>query len=130
MHGRVPVRLGCSWNREHFSFWTCRFLIAPRSCGRPAVVARMASAPCLLSLPGMSRCLTLIIASSLALAGRTVEAQAPAPATPPASTAAPAPAATADAPTRTGEVAAVRAPARATTTPTQPEYRIGSGDKL
>jgi polysaccharide export outer membrane protein len=82
----------------------------------------------------MSRCLTLIIASSLALAGRTVEAQAPAPATPPASTAAPAaapaPAAAADAPTRTGEVAAVRAPARAATTPTQPEYRIGSGDKL
>ena len=59
----------------------------------------------------MSRCLTLIIASALALAGRTVEAQAPA--TP---SAAPAPAA---------------APARAAaTTPTQPEYRIGSGDKL
>jgi polysaccharide export outer membrane protein len=86
----------------------------------------------------MSRCLTLIIASALALAGRTVEAQAPA--TPPAPAAAPAaqtpapaapPAAAADQPARTGEVAAVRAPARAAaTTPTQPEYRIGSGDKL
>lgn len=83
----------------------------------------------------MSRCLTLIIASALALAGRTVEAQAPAtpPATPaaPAAAPAPAPAAAAEAPTRTGDVAAVRTPARAAaTTPTQPEYRIGSGDKL
>jgi polysaccharide export outer membrane protein len=89
----------------------------------------------LLSLLGMSRCLTLIIASALALAGRTVEAQAPAtpPATPaaPAAAPAPAPAAAAEAPTRTGDVAAVRTPARAAaTTPTQPEYRIGSGDKL
>ena len=76
----------------------------------------------------------LIVATTLALSAPTAEAQAPAtpppgaavaPATSPATAAAP------DAPTRTGEVAAVRPAARAaTTTPTQPEYRIGSGDKL
>jgi polysaccharide export outer membrane protein len=88
----------------------------------------------LLNLLSMSRCLTLIIATALTLGGRTAEAQAPStpvPAPPAAPAAAPAPAAAADSPTRTGEVAAARTPTRAaTTTPTQPEYRIGSGDKL
>jgi polysaccharide biosynthesis/export protein len=96
----------------------------------------------------MSRCLLLIVTAGLTLAGSPASAQAPAPATPaatpPASTApastgpaataptagTPASAAPAPAPPRTAAaVAPVTAP-RAANTPTQPEYRIGSGDKL
>jgi len=93
----------------------------------------------------MSRCLLLIVAAGLTLAGSRASAQAPTSAPPPgappvattpASTgpasAAPtaAPAAAAPAPPRTAAVVAPTTPARATNTPTQPEYRIGSGDKL
>jgi len=75
----------------------------------------------------MSRCLLLIVTAGLTLTGSPASAQAPAPA-PPAATqpAAPAPA---PAPRTAAAVAPAAAP-RAANTPTQPEYRIGSGDKL
>jgi polysaccharide export outer membrane protein len=83
----------------------------------------------------MSRCLLLIIAAGLTLAGRSASAQAPAqpaPAAPapasPAAAPATAPATTA-APPRTAAARPAATPARAAA-PTQPEYRIGSGDKL
>lgn len=74
----------------------------------------------------------LIVAAALVVPAPTAEAQAPTtPAPAPAAATVTATTAAPDAPTRTGEVAAVRPAARAaTSTPTQPEYRIGSGDKL
>ncbi len=91
----------------------------------------------------MSRCLLLIVAAGLTLAGAPASAQAPAPAPAPAT---PAPAATAPAPApttppattpattpapapRTAAAAPATTPARAGAA-NQPEYRIGSGDKL
>lgn len=89
----------------------------------------------------MSRPFMLILAAELALIGGPASAQAPSPtATSPAATApAPTPQATQPpatpaanpntAPQSRVAAATPAAPARATT-PTQPEYRIGSGDKL
>jgi polysaccharide biosynthesis/export protein len=90
----------------------------------------------------MSRCLLLIVAAGLTLAGSRASAQAPAsapsPATTPASTgpastaptAAPATAPAAAPAPRTAAVVPPATPARTANTPAQPEYRIGSGDKL
>jgi polysaccharide export outer membrane protein len=82
----------------------------------------------------MSRCLLLIVAAGLTLAGAPASAQAPAPAP-----AASAPAAATPAPTTPpATTAGAPAPRTAATAPAttrgaagnQPEYRIGSGDKL
>jgi polysaccharide biosynthesis/export protein len=80
----------------------------------------------LLSGEGMSRCLLLIVTAGLTLTGSPASAQAPAPAPAATQPASPAPA---PAPRTAAAVAPVAAP-RAANTPTQPEYRIGSGDKL
>jgi polysaccharide export outer membrane protein len=87
----------------------------------------------------MSRCLLLIVTAGLSLVGESAAAQTPV--APPASTPAAAPAATpapASAPTATAPAPAPRTaaavpattPVRAGNASTQPEYRIGSGDKL
>jgi polysaccharide export outer membrane protein len=67
----------------------------------------------------MSRCFTFIFTAGLALSAARASAQ-----TPPAAvdTTAPAP--------RTAAAMPATPAVRASTTPTQPEYRIGSGDKL
>jgi polysaccharide export outer membrane protein len=89
----------------------------------------------------MSRCLLLIVTAGLSLVGGSAAAQAPAapPASAPGTTSAAAPAPT---PAPTATPAAAPAPRTAAAVPaatpvrsgnaatTQPEYRIGSGDKL
>jgi polysaccharide biosynthesis/export protein len=94
-------------------------------------------APC----SGMSRRYMLIVTAGFALAAGPASAQAPAPApTPtapatapasaPASAPAPAPAGGAAPAPRTAGAAPTPAPARSANAANQPEYRIGSGDKL
>jgi polysaccharide biosynthesis/export protein len=101
------------------------------------------AASALLRQRSMSRCLLLAVTAGLALTGGSAAAQtpstsaptpapaaasAPPPASPAPAVASPAPAGT---PRTAAATTAVRTPARVgSATPTQPEYRIGTGDKL
>jgi polysaccharide biosynthesis/export protein len=85
----------------------------------------------------MSRCFMLIVTAGFALAAGPASAQAPAPAptatapaTAPVPAPGPAPTGSAAPAPRTAAAAPTTAPARAANAANQPEYRIGSGDKL